>query len=204
MLNVTVVGTVRDDSGHLQSGSYWVEYKGRRVTSSSTTDNSQVNFNVGDHDHLGCNGTMRYGDVMYVVFENESGTKKARRVHTHQGENVVKLDIVSKADWGLNVNLESEDLGGGMFRFKSNGTGDTNVFRVYVCGESVFDVDSVVTDWKLVKTIESEEDVIEVAFSKSVKVKVEVEAVTEGHVSELGSVELDVVVRSKVFMIEWE
>ena len=212
MLNVTVVGTVRDDSGHLQSGSYTVEYKDRGVTSPTMmTDNSQINFNIGDHTHLGCGGTMRAGEVLYVNFTNDAGTKSARRIHTYNGENVILLDVVSKEDWGLSSLLTVDEISDGVYRLSSVCTGGTNVFRVYICGKSVFEDNPINCDWKLVRTIETNEHYVDVVFAKSIKAKIEVESVLAGHTGNLDDTVVDVTVgydivdpAAQQYFLEWE
>jgi len=212
MLNVTVIGTVRDDSGHLQSGNYTVEYKDRDVlVGPIATENSQINFNVGDNTHLGCNGTMRYGEVMYVEFTNNAGNKNARCIHQYAGENVIKLDATCKESWNLVSSLIIEEQEDGVYRLNSVCTGDTNIFRIYICGKSIFETNPSDCDWKLVKTINSTTDFIDVAFAKSIRAKIEVETTKDGHTSNLETTVIDTVISmnqldivNMPYFIEWE
>ncbi|MEA3451589.1 MAG: hypothetical protein U9Q83_06755 [Bacteroidota bacterium] len=189
MLNVTVIGTVRDDNGHLQSGNYTVEYKDRNVTTEIIeTNNSQISYNVGDHTHLGCDGTLRNGDIMYINFTNTAGTKFCRKIHIHSNENVVILDsIIAKENWGLISSISLENIGDGNFRLHNVRTGDINIFRIYICSESIFENNPNNYKWKLTKTIETVEDFVDISFDKSVRFKAEVETITSGHTSNLSS-----------------
>jgi len=213
MLNVAVIGTVRDDSGHLQSGSYTVEYKDRNVlVGPIATDNNQISFNVGDNTHLGCNGTMRQNEVMYVNFTNTAKTKFARRIHACGSENVILLDTIAKEDWGLTSALTVDEIEDGVYRLSNVCTGDMNIFRIYICGKSVFELNPADCDWKLVKTIESIDDYIDVTFAKSIRAKIEVETVSQGHTSNLESTIVDITVGfdqleaigNMPYFIEWE
>lgn len=205
MLNVTVIGTVKDEYGYLQSGTYQVIYKDREVISPIiSTDNNQIGFSIGDHNHLGCNGTMRKGDVFYVDFQNYSGTKTAKRMYEYNDENVIILNTVAKDDWGLSVNLNVDLISGGTYRLMSNGTGIDNIFRVYICSNSMFETDKTEDSWKLSKTIKTTEKSIDIEFTKSTKTKIEVETVTDGHTSGVDHKIVEVTVQNEIHYIEWE
>lgn len=212
MLNVTVIGTVRDDSGHLQSGSYTVEYKDRnKVVGPITTDNSQISFNIGDHSHLGCTGTMRDGEVVYVEFKNEAGTKFARRRHICSGESVVRLDTISKEDWGLSSLLTVNEIEDGVYRLNSACTGESNTFRIYVCGKGSFNNNPADCDWHLVRIIDTTEDYVDVVFARSVFAKIEAESSTSEHVGNTDYTTLDARITYvapgviiQPYTIEWE
>ena len=211
MLNVTVIGTVRDSEGHLQNGTYTVEYKGRDIkTLPIDTDNYQINFNIGDKTHLGCSGTMRNDEVMYINFTNNAGSKFARQIYEYSGENVIFADLVCKDNWGLTTNISVDTISEGVRKLCSNGTGDVNIFRVYICLNNIFAKDSI-HNWKLAKTIKTTEDCIDIGFVKSAYVRVEVETTIDKYTSELSSVEFAVHIRDtlptympKMYMIEWE
>lgn len=209
MLNVTVVGNVYDESGFRLDCQYSTEYKDRDVVGPTrSTSEKQLNFNVGDPTELGCQGTMRSVEVMYLNLYTD--TRSARQRILYAGESVLVNDVVLKPSYGLEVSLVVSEVDYGVYRLTSNSTAGSRYY-VYVCSNSIFDPETEDYAWKLVKTIDSQETYEDVVFCKSVKAKIECEAFEGSYVSAVSSEIVDIQISTadptvavQPLYIDWE
>jgi len=209
MLNVTVVSNLYDSSGNRIDCWYSVTYKTADITTPEVFSTlRQINFNVGDPNHLGKEGTLVTDDILYLHLRYEDSygvTHKVSKRITYTGGSTIVLTSRFPSDT-CNLDLDyTVDIDTYTVKASADNA-ETYYFTVY--GNSTDVYKEATPRTIIIDTVDTGTDSIRLTFNNNGTYTVECDAVdTEGNVITSSILLTDVKTinsNTDTCLVEWE